>query len=351
MAGEKTEKATPKRREESRKKGQIARSNDLNGAVVMLVGLMVLGSVGPAIAGRMAASMRGALTQIADPSIVTREQVGGLLLHAGQAVLLSLAPVAGACMIAGIVITLLQVGIKPKAGALKPDPKRINPLQGAKQIFGPNSIVEAIKSISKVGIVGAIVFTWVAPRLSGLGTLVGMQPFELAGALSSSIKSIAMRAAFAYLLIGLADLLYQRWRMEKSMRMDKEEVKEEAKQHQLPAEVKGAIRRRQMSAARARMMAAVPEADVVVTNPTHFAVALKYDGASPAPEVVAKGQDLIALRIRDIAREAGVPVIEDKPLARGLHAACEIGHQIPEELFAAVAQVLAFVYRLRARTA
>jgi flagellar biosynthetic protein FlhB len=139
--------------------------------------------------------------------------------------------------------------------------------------------------------------------------------------------------------------------MEKSMRMDKEEIKEEAKGHQLPPEVRSAIRRRQVMAARARMMAAVPEADVVVTNPTHYAVALKYDGKSPAPEVVAKGQDLVALRIREIARDAGVPVVEDKPLARGLHAACEIGHQIPEELFAAVAQVLAFVYRLRARPA
>jgi flagellar biosynthetic protein FlhB len=131
--------------------------------------------------------------------------------------------------------------------------------------------------------------------------------------------------------------------------MDMQEVKDEAKQHTLPAEVKSQMRRRQMQAARARMMADVPEADVVVTNPTHFAVALKYDGAKAAPQVLAKGQDLVALKIREIAREAGVPIVEDKPLARGLHAACEVGELIPEELYAAVAEVLAWVYRTRPR--
>jgi flagellar biosynthetic protein FlhB len=299
----------------------------------------------------MGDAMRAALEQTARPDVVSREQVGTILLHAGEAVLLAVAPIAGACLLAGILVNVAQVGFKPSPGALKPDPKRINPLQGAKQVFGPNAIAEAVKSVSKVAVVGALVFTFVAPRLTELGSLVGMQPGELAGQLSSSIRSIAMRAAAAYLVIGLADYGYQRWRTEKSMRMDKEELKEEAKQHQLPPEVRSAIRRRQISAARARMMQAVPEADVVVTNPTHFAVALKYDGSALAPEVVAKGQDLVALRIRELAREAGVPVVEDKPLARGLHAACEVGQQIPEELFAAVAQVLAFVYRLKGRRA
>jgi flagellar biosynthetic protein FlhB len=160
------------------------------------------------------------------------------------------------------------------------------------------------------------------------------------------VFGIGIRAAAAYLVIGIVDMIWQAHRTEKSMRMDKQEVKDEAKQQTLPAEVRGAMRRRQMQNSRARMMAAVPEADVVVTNPTHYAVALKYDGTNPAPEVVAKGVDLVAARIRELATDAGVPIVPDPPLARALHASVEVGHQIPEELFGAVAQILAFVYRM-----
>jgi flagellar biosynthetic protein FlhB len=160
---------------------------------------------------------------------------------------------------------------------------------------------------------------------------------------------IAERAAAAYLLIALADLIYQRRRFSKQLKMTKQEVKEEAKAYQTPAEVRGAIRRRQMQAARARMMAAVPQADVVVTNPTHYAVALSYDGSKPAPVVVAKGADLIARQIRRIATESNVPIVPDPPLARSLYGTVEIGHMIPAELYAAVAQVLAFVYRMAGR--
>lgn len=349
MAGEKTEKATPKRREEARKKGQVGRSADLNGAVVLLAGLFALGAAGPAAARRMGDAMRSALTQIADPTVVSRDHVGELLVHAGTAVLLAVAPIALACAVAGTLVSVIQVGFKPSGQALKPDPKRINPISGAKNIFGPNALAEGLKSISKVAIVGAIVFTFVAPKVTQLGAMVGIGPGELAAALASDIRAIAFRAAIAYFVIGCADFAYQRWRTEKSMKMELQEVKEESKGQNLPPEVRAAMRRRQMSAARARMMADVPTADVIVTNPTHFAVALKYDGTRAAPMVIAKGQDLLALRIRELATEAGVPLVEDRPLARSLHATCEVGHEIPEDLYAAVAQVLAFVYRLKAR--
>ncbi|MCW3039501.1 MAG: flhB [Solirubrobacterales bacterium] len=351
MAGEKSEKATPKRREEARKKGQVAKSSDLNGAVVLLAGLIALGSAGPAAGRRMSDSMRATLTQIRDPSVVSRDHVGDLLIHAGSAFLLAVAPIAAVCMVAGVLISLVQVGVKPSTHALKPDPKRINPLKGAKNIFGPNALVEGAKSVSKVTIVGAIVISFAAPKISGMGAMVGIGPGELAAALSSNIHAIAMRAVFAYLLIGLADYGYQRYRNEKSMKMELQEVKEESKGQNLPPEVRAAMRRRQMAAARARMMADVPTADVIVTNPTHFAVALKYDGTRLAPMVLAKGQDLVALRIRELAKDAGVPLVEDRPLARSLYATCEVGHEIPEDLYAAVAQVLAFVYRLKARRA
>lgn len=349
MAGEKTEKATPKRKDEGRKKGQVGRSADLNGAVVLLAGLFALGTAGPAAAQRMGDAMRQALQQIADPSIVSRDHVGDLLMHAGAAVLLAVAPIALACALAAVVISVVQVGFKPSTHALKPDPKRINPISGAKNVFGPNMFAEGAKSIAKVLVVGAIVLSSVAPQLTQLGAMVGIGPQELAAALSSNIRAIAMRAAIAYFFIGAADFVYQRYRTAKSMRMDLQEVKEEAKGQNLPPEVRAAQRRRAMAAARQRMMADVPTADVIVTNPTHFAVALKYDGTSAAPKVIAKGQDIIALRIRELAKEAGVPLVEDRPLARSLHATVEVGHEIPEDLYAAVAQVLAFVYRLKSQ--
>jgi flagellar biosynthesis protein FlhB len=197
--------------------------------------------------------------------------------------------------------------------------------------------------------VGVVVALAVFPQLTQLGALVGMPPAALAVKMASMVLGIALRATAVYLLIGAIDFFYQRHRIEKSMRMDKQEVKEEAKQHALPPEVRSALRRRQIQAARARMMAAVPEADVVVTNPTHYAVALLYDGSKAAPEVVAKGKDLVAAQIRKIAEEHDVPIVPDPPLARSLHAAVEVGHPIPEELFQAVAAVLAFVYRVARR--
>jgi flagellar biosynthesis protein FlhB len=349
VANDKTEKATPKKRNEARQKGQVAKSNDLNGAAVMLAGLMALGAFGGGIALRMQETLRTGLVAIAQPQIVDRKGAGPLLMDAVREIGMAVAPIAAACLVAGVVISALQVGLKPSLKAAAPDFKRINPLQGAKQLLSPNALVEGGKSVAKVAIVAAIVLAALLPELPDLGTLVGMTPAQLAEHLTTKIMSIGKRAAMAYLLIGVADYAWQRYRTDKSMRMDKQEIKDEMKEQSLPAEVRGAIRRRQMSAARARMMAAVPEADVVVTNPTHFSVALKYDGRSVAPEVIAKGQDLLALRIREIAADAGVPIVPDPPLARSLHGTVEVGQQIPEELFQAVAQVLAYVYRVAGR--
>jgi flagellar biosynthetic protein FlhB len=349
--GEKTEKATPKKKEDARKKGQVAKSQDLNGAFVMIAGLMTLGAVGGSIAARMQDVLRTSLLQASDPAVVDHQSVGPIMWDAMIDTGLAVAPIAGACLVAGVVVSVLQVGIKPSMKAAAPDPKRINPLQGAKQLVSPNALVEGGKSVLKVTIVAAIVAAALVPDLPELGTLVGMTPAQLAAHLVDEVMGIAQRAAIAYLFIGVADVAWQRYRHEKQLKMDKQEVKEEMKQQSLPAEVKMAQRRAAMQASRARMMQAVPEADVVVTNPTHFSVALKYESGKLAPEVVAKGQDLVALRIREIAREHGVPVIPDPPLARSLHKNVEVGRAIPEELYAAVAQVLAYVYRVSGRRA
>jgi flagellar biosynthetic protein FlhB len=352
MAGEKTEKATPKKRKEAREKGQVARSTDLQGAVVLIAGIVAIGSAGPGLVQRMGDLMRGAIEQISDPSIVSKQGIGLLMMSAGKATLLAVAPIALACMLGGVASSVGMVGFRPSGKALKPDFRRINPLSGAKNLFGPNALVETGKSIAKVGVVAGIVTVALLPKLPEFGGMVGLSPSDFGSILATDMSSLVKRAAFAYLFIGLADFAWQKRRTEKSMKMDKQEIRDEAKNANLPAEVRSMIRRRQMEASRKRMMANVPTADVVVTNPTHYSVALRYDTSrADAPEVVAKGKGLIALRIRELAAEHGVPVIPDPPLARGLYASVEIGHLIPEEFFGAVAAVLAFVYRTAARRA
>lgn len=352
MAGDnKTEKATPKRREEARKKGQVARSADLSGGFVMLVSVLALGASGPHILSKLSESFRTTLALTANSDSAVGPGLGHLMSSLGMTVLEAVAPVALAAMLSGIVINAAQVRPKLTPSALKPKPAKLNPLKGAKQVFGPNALFEGGKTIFKMLLIGAVAAIAVVPSLPQMASLVGLTPAELLGRAGTMVLSVFKRGAIAYLLIGAVDYAWQRHRHEKSIKMDKEEVKREAKDQNVSPEVKAAIRRRAMAAARRRMMAAVPTADVVVTNPTHFAVALKYSRGMDAPEVVAKGQDLVALQIRRIAAEHSVPTVPDPPLARSLHATVEVGQQIPEELYAAVAQVLAFVYRTASRRA
>lgn len=349
-SGDKTEKATPKRREEAHKKGQSAKSQDLNGAVVLMAGLLAISLLAPRTTGVMDAAMRDGLTRAAHPDqLMTAAGLSALFATTAKSLLLGVGPIALVCVLAGVVANLGQSGLKPATQALKPDPKKLNPMSGFKNIFGPKIFFEAAKSVAKISVVGVIVALALIPKLTELSSTVGTSPAAIGAMLATMVFAIAQRAALAYLVIAAVDYGFQRYRHEKGLRMSKEELKEEFKQHGLPAEVKGALRRRQLQAARARMMAAVPTADVVVVNPTHFAVALKYDGSKPAPEVVAKGQDLIALQIRKLAEEHGVSIVENKPLARSLHKAVEIGQLVPEDLYQAVAHVLAYVYRVARR--
>ncbi len=349
-AHDKTEKATPKRRKEARRQGQVAKSQDVNTALILVAGLVAIIALGPHVVSGAASSMRSAFAEIAHPG----EVASGAGLHAlanaaMNTLLVTVGPIAGICAGVALVSNVAQVGMRPSLAAIKPSFTRLNPVNGVKNMFGPRMFAEGAKAISKVAVVGAVVAMALVPDLTNLGASIGTPPGALGVLIKSGTMGVAERAAVVYLLIAIADLIYQKRRFAKQLRMTKQEVKEEAKAYQTPAEIRGAMRRRQMQAARARMMAAVPQADVVVTNPTHYAVALSYDGSKPAPVVVAKGADLIARQIRRIAEENGVPIVPDPPLARSLHASVEIGHMIPTELFAAVAQVLAFVYRMAAR--
>ncbi len=350
-ASDRTEKATPKRRAEARRKGQVARSADLAGAVVLLAALGALTAFGPGIAGGLADSMRAMLADTAKPEQVSAAGIGPLLGAAGLAIAVAVTPVALACLLAGLGANIAQVGMKFSPEGLRPDPKRINPIQGAKNLFGTNALVETLKSTSKVAIVGAIAALTLLPSLTNLAALVGIQPPALGKMIAAGVAGIAWKAGAAYLLIAFADVFWQRYRLEKQLRMGKEEVKREQKDESLSPELRASLRRRQQQMSRGRMMAAVLGADVVVANPTHFAVALRYDGSRPAPVVVAKGRDLIALEIRRVAEENDVPVVENPPLARSLHDSVELEAEIPEHLYRAIAELLAFVYRTARRPA
>lgn len=349
---DRTEKATPKHRKRAREKGQVARSPDLGGSVVVAVGLLTLSLLGPGIVEDGAAAFRLVLGDVANPGYATSASgLEGLMRSALSVIALTVGPVAGACMVSGLLANVAQVGFHPTPHALKPDFRRLNPASGLRNIFGPNAVFEALKAIAKVAVVGAVAALALLPGLTGLAADVGISPYALGRLSGKSALAVAQRAAFAYLFVGILDYAWKRRRHERAIRMTKQEVKDELRQYGVSAEVKAALRRRQAQMARARMMAAVPGADVVVTNPTHYAVALTYDGSRTAPEVVAKGKDLIAAQIKRIAEEHDVPVIPDPPLARALHASVEIGQVIPEELYAAVARVLAFVYRLAGKRA
>jgi flagellar biosynthetic protein FlhB len=343
---EKTEKATPKKREQAHEKGQVARSIDLNGAVVLMASLLALSAFGPRMLGQMEEAMLTVIQLAASPQLVDQKGIGSLFMLVGKQIGLAAVPVVLVCMVAGLMINVVQVGIKPHRKAIRPDPKRLNPINGFKGLVSPNSLVELAKNLIKIGLVGAIVVMTLLPKLDEMAALVGTPAQVLLPQLCHLILGLAQRAALVYLAIGLADVFYQRYRHEKSLRMEKKEVSDEHKQQELPADVKRAQKKKAFQLASQRMMDAVPTADVVVVNPTHYSVALKYDAEHPAPIVVAKGIDSLALKIRELARESGIAVVPDPPLARTLYASVDIGKMIPEDLFHAVAQLLAYVYRV-----
>jgi flagellar biosynthesis protein FlhB len=348
---DRTEKPTAKHRKRARDKGQVARSPDLGGSLVLVAGLLTISITGQRTAQAGAASFREILAEAGHPE---RALSGSGLSELGHAALSTLAtgfvPVAAACLITGLLAGFAQVGFAATTHSLKPDFRRINPISGTKNLLGPNLIFETLKAVAKIGAVGAVAALALIPELKVLSSKVGVTPGTLALIFGGEALAVAQHAAFAYVLIGLLDYGWKRYQHEKKLKMTKQEVKDESRQYGVSAEVRAAQRRLRMQAARMRMMAAIPDADVVVANPTHYAVALRYDGTRTAPEVVAKGKDLIAAQIRRIAEENDVPVITDPPLARALHASVEIGQVVPEELYAAVARVLAFVYRMAGKT-
>lgn len=347
MGNDKTEKATPKKREDARKKGQVARSQDVNGAAILLASILALNAFGPKVMEQCKLAMVQVIDLMKTPQVVDQKGVGKLFMLVGEHVMLAALPIMAICFVAGFVSAAAQVGLRPMPGAMKPEFKKLNPAAGFKNLFNPQHFaVETFKNVAKTVAIGAIAALAVFPKLDEFAALVGTSPQELLPELASLVMTIATRAAMAYLALAALDFAWQKHKHEKSLKMDKEEIKQEFKQQELPAEIKSQQRRRAMELSRSRMMEAVPSADVIVTNPSHYAVALKYESGSSAPIVVAKGVDNLAHKIREAAKDAGVMIVPDPPLARTLYANVDVGRQIPEDLFHAVAQLLAYVYRV-----
>lgn len=351
----KTEPATPKRKEDARKEGQVAVSRDVSTAAVLLGGVGLLGAMLPVGLQKMTEMTRHGLT-LPFPGEWYREisidQVYTILIQTGVTVGALSLPIVAGIVVLGTVATLLQTGLLWRTNGLKLDWSRISPVKGFSRLASLRSVMELIKGLLKIAIITGIGL-WVTRH--DVLRVPELIQFELSGVLPMAgglAFKIGLAVSGAIALLAVLDYAYQRYEWERSLRMSKQEIKEEQKAAEGDPLIKSRVRIAQRELVKKRMLAAVKTADVVITNPTHLAVALKYDTARmAAPVVVAKGAGVIAERIRELARHHNVPVVENKFVARTLFKLVEIGKEIPHDLYRAVAEILAFVYRARGVTA
>jgi flagellar biosynthetic protein FlhB len=346
-AGDKTEAPTPRRRQEARDNGNIPRSPDIVAAVLLVTMMVLMSWYGPGVVHALKDLMAEMLSQASiDGGMAALHTDASFALHAvGR----SLAPLfAGACLVA-ILTNVAQVGLYFDVGRLQPNFAALNPVRGFGRVFGGHNgnFVKLLMNLAKMLLVTFVAYTAVHGKIALIVSaqrLTALQAFHLGGLV---IYSILIRVGLLLFALAILDYAYQRYRIEQSLKMSKQEVKDEMRSMDGDPKIKA--RRRQIALQRViqRIKKDVPKADVVVTNPTHFAIALQYDSKTMhAPKVIAKGQDLIALRIREIAVASGVPILERKPLARALYKMCEVGQEIPEEFYSTVAEILAYVYEL-----
>ena len=346
---EKTEEATPRRREESRRKGQVARSAELSSVAILLAGLLALGALSSYMFGRLRNMVSELLTEGVNIELEPLT-VLPYLMRWGSEFIGVVWPMVVLLVAAALAINYAQVGVLFTAKPLEPKWNRISPMSGIKRIFSGRGLVELAKGLFKIGVVAYLTYWTVMSETPQMVLFVDMEVGQILDVSGSLILTLGIRIALLLLVMAALDYAFQRWEYEKGLRMTRQEVKEEYKQQEGDPQVRARVRALQRDRSRQRMMDDVGTADVVVTNPTHVAVALRYDPAvSHAPTVVAKGQRLVAQRIKELARQSGVPMVENKPLARALFKSVQIGDQIPDELFKAVAEVLAFVFHLKRR--
>ncbi|RZU50473.1 flagellar biosynthetic protein FlhB [Krasilnikovia cinnamomea] len=346
MAGEKTEQPTAQRLKKARQEGQIGRSQDIGAWVGMLAASIVLPKTLSAAMDHSRELMGKIPATIADPD---PHVALGILREGLLSATWTVLPLALTMMVVGIAAAGGQGGIRVATKLFLPKFNRLNPLPGLKKMFGPQSLWEGTKALVKTTVLAGVLYATMKDMVPLLMTAGRLPVSTLLAVVTDGALSVIRVAAVAGIVMAAADYFVVRRRTNKQLRMTKEEVKQEHKNTEGDPHVKGQIRSRQLAMARNRQMADVPTADVVLVNPTHVAVALRYDPAKGAPRIVAKGQGAIATKIRELATEHRIPMVQDVPLARALHKGTEVGHEIPAELFGAVAKVLAFVMSLKAK--
>jgi flagellar biosynthesis protein FlhB len=347
---EKTEQPTPRRRAEAREEGNVARSSDLTAALSLLAAMLMLYYFGIKLLAGMRLVTEAMLSSAMADNPTRANDVGPMLAYAGRVTVESLAPVALGLMAVTLLATVGQVGFLITGKPLMPDFSRLSPLRGLKNMTDVRAGVRLIMALLKVGLIAAMAAWFIygdLPRILSLGRLDVMPMF---GESCGLIFSLAMKLAVVLLVLAVLDYAFQWWKREQDLRMSRQELKEEMKRMEGDPLMKQRRTRVARQLALQRIGQAVPKADVVVTNPTHFAVALQYDGETmKAPKVVAKGADFMAMRIRQLAVRHGVPMVERKELARALYRTVEIGQEVPPQFYNAVAEILAYVYRLSER--
>jgi len=344
---QRTEKATPKKKDEERKKGNVGKSRELVSASVLLAALGALYFGGSYLLEEMMFMFRKSFME-AGAFEFSVASLHNFLIYSIKALGLMVLPV-GACVFAiALFSNIAQVGFLYTTEPLAPKLEKIDPIKGLQKIISLNSVVELIKSISKIAIVASVVYLTMKGEVEKVAPLILMSPVEIVSYISSVSFNILMKSSWVLLLLAALDYSYQKWDYEKKLRMTKQEIKDESKQSDGDPQQKARVRSLQREWAMSRMMDEVLKADVVITNPTHFAIALKYNREQMgAPRVVAKGRNHLAQRIKELAIGAGVPIVEDKPLARAIFKSIDVGGEIPANLYKAVAEILVHIYKLK----
>ena len=355
QGGEKTEPATDKKLNDARKEGQVAKSKEIANCLGLLGVFIVLKVLIGYIGGSLQKIFSTTYSEISNIVVFWNGQmpVNDTLL-AFRKMIYNIVIIILPILLIGFAIAfgsdLFQVKWKPTAKPLTPKFSKINPISGFKRIFSLNSVVELLKSLLKLALIGLVAYTYVRGNIGLLFNLYEKDFMEAIGNIGKLVTDLGIRVSALYIVIAGADYAYQKWKFAKDMKMTKQEVKDEYKQMEGDPQIKGKIKQKMLEASRRRMMQDLPKADVVITNPTHYAVAIRYEPSEiDAPVVLAKGEGYLAQRIKEVARENNVHIVENKPLARMLYHNVDIGQAIPPELYQAVAEVLAFVYHLQGK--
>lgn len=349
FSGEKTEKATPQKRQESKRKGQVAKSAELPSAMIMIGGILLLSFLGSWMLDQVLAIYRINFTEYIAWDW-TEKNVRTLFEGMTMNAMKLMAPMMGAAIVFGILGNFIQVGAMFTTDPLKMKLDRLDPIQGAKRIFSVRALVELAKSLLKISIIGFAAFTVLWGEKEELFLLSQKSLTESLSFIGGLVLKLGITASIILLVLAILDYMYQKYEFEKNIRMSKQDIKDEYKKSEGDPLIKQKIKERQRSMSMNRMIQDLPNADVLITNPTHYAIAIQYDAETmEAPKVIAMGKDHLALKIKEKAKELDIVIMENKPLARALYAQVEVGDSVPEDLFLAVAEVLAYIYRLKGK--